>query len=243
MDKSRYVIDKDDVVTRTPEWKQEKKKRWLQLKFKEFGIPSDPNRHIIGSSLDQYIGEDKLGNLDKIRKYLSYFKTKFYNKNLYFEGEENTQKTTLLLFIAKILVMKKVKVGYVTLPSLMELLVKNTSFSPDPDIINKLKFYRNREVLIIDDWNPQDMTARQKWASTHLKTFMETRFFSGTQSTLMAGQSSIDQISSDLSKSTAILIERNIFSPPLLFLDSIDKVDPDNLPGLIEDIWNTVTDE
>ena len=174
----------------TKEWREYKRIRGLEIELPKHGIPL----HLINYSLDNYIGEDKNGNLDKVKKYLSKFEERFKNKCLYIYGDSGTQKTTIAQFIGLSLFEKGINVQYTTMNHLIRCLT-NMQFKEDEE--EQIYKFQESDLLILDrTFDKEQVTIyNSKYQLSFLDTFLRERIEREQKAMIIISNNSIQSIS------------------------------------------------
>lgn len=176
---------------------------------------------IFDYNIDTYKGQDKEKNILKIKKIITNFETKFYNKNFYFYSKLNScQKTTLALYIGKELLIKKKQCYFVLMDSLIKLLIdENRSEEEAMSLINK---YYKADFLIIDDcFDLKKVTVyKSGYQLAYLDSFLRKRLESLEKCTLFTSNTLLDNIADQgFGESIQNLIKRNCYE--MTFCDRV----------------------
>lgn len=230
----KYKERKDGEMVPTDEWKDYQKNTRLEIKMREAYLPISPKIDSLSYDMNKdYVGRDKEDNLKKIKVFIKKFKEKYYNKNLYFVGDTNTQKTTLLTYMGAILINKKIKIAYTTYEELAQIITRAESFS-DTENKETLKKLQSMEILLIDEINADVVDTRStEWAIKGFLPFISKRFHSGVSSTIFCGQVS----PSYFSPTVGGFLQRNLFDI-LEFYDSLDSVSTEQLMEQLNGVWD-----
>ena len=117
------------------------KKAYTSIYLNKGNIPLS----ILSYDINNYIGPDSNNNINKLTMYINKFSKKFYNTILYLYGDIGTQKTTLVYWVARELILNNISVQYQLMNQLM-IDLQEDRFNEE---INNDKYY-NCDCLIID---------------------------------------------------------------------------------------------
>jgi DNA replication protein DnaC len=176
---------------------------------------------ILNYSIEKYIGPDQNKNLDKLKKFVDEFETKFKNIHLYIYGKNSCQKTTVISYFAKEVARKGFQVTYVV----MNELIKNLcSEQFEDDLKGLIQKYYECDLLVIDE--SFDKSKVTLWKSGHqipfLDEFIRKRLERDKKSTIFISNVEIGEIDLSFGVSIKSLIERNCNKSYLEFLDNIN---------------------
>jgi len=190
----------------------------ISVKIADFNISAD------------YIGDDELGHIKKLTKYVEEFKEKFNRVSLYFWSEQNsTQKTTIASIIGRDLILQGFKVKFILMDTLIKLL-QDASFNEDKEKL--LLGYTNSDLLIIDDcFDKAKMTVyKSGYQFAFIDSFLRHRLEVSTKATIFTSNIPPTTINKSFNISIEKLINRNVY--PMEFTDSIElrnDFDPNNI--------------
>jgi DNA replication protein DnaC len=185
-------------------------------------------------SVDSYVGETSAAEVEKLKKYVKEFKTRYRGVNLYMYGPNSTQKTTLAKWLGVELLRRDgASVHYV----LMDQLVKElTQEGFDEDVDPNLKIYRTVDVLIIDEAFDK---AKVQWFKSgyqmsYLDRFLRQRMEQDENlSTILISNNDVESIRDNFNNSLYELIDRNTAGSKLQFQDHYAQANNFNP----EDLW------
>jgi len=225
-----YAVYKDDYgqdyAVPTEKGVREQRRVRLKLLLKDTGIIAPTY------SLDDYRGEDRAGNLPKIKKYISEFENKFKSVHLYFWSRGNaSQKTTVAKNIIVELSLKGFECRFVLMADLLSTLQTETyNHGTESKIINNL---RNVDFLVIDDvFDTKKSTVyKSGYQFGFIDTFLRYRLESVAKATCFTSNVPITEIEKKgWTPSIASLIKRSVHTP-MEFGDYLNDFK-------VEDIWN-----
>lgn len=194
------------------------------------GIPE----HITDYSLNQYVGEDKKQNLPKVRKYVDEFESRYRNTHLYIYGPYGTQKTTVVLWMARQLLSKGVNVIYITMNNLLTMLMDNASFDKEKSRSVDLTPYETCDLLILDEsFDKKKMTwYASDYQMPFLDSFLRERIESRRVATVFVSNTPPQEIATQFDQGLKELILRNTVGGWLPFNDHyslVDDFDPSSM--------------
>lgn len=212
-----FIYHKDgNYVTKCSCLKNYQKKEKLKLKLDLANIPES----IIDYSIKNYIGKDKNDNISKLKKFIKEFKEKFFDKILYFYGNQGTQKTTIAYWMGRELLKNDINVKYILMNDLIKELQKE-SFEENVSIDK----YLNSDLLIIDRSFVKDQVTiyNSKYQLPFLDNFLRKRLEQLCLSTIIISNKHIDFISKNgFNEDIEDLIRRKtvVYNSVFLFEDS-----------------------
>lgn len=222
-----HIVDGEEVLVSTKaysEWKNSKKIIYV---LREAGI----NPRVTNLSFDTYIGPDRPGNIEKLKKYVIEFET-YKNKHLYLWSKQNgTQKTTMASVVAKEILLStkfKYKVKFTFMNHLIQLLMRE-SFE---EYSIELEIIRQADFLVIDDSFDKDKVTIYKsgYQYAFLDLFLRSRLEGHPKATCFTANFAPEEIAASFNASFANLIKRNCY--PMHFRDSYtlkDDFDPEEM--------------
>jgi DNA replication protein DnaC len=160
--------------------------------------------------IDNYLGPDEAGNIPKIKKYISEYRTRFYeNSSLYFYGTNGTQKTTMAKYVLKEVIKQGFSGKFILMGTLMDILT-DTFEKENPLII---KEYLMCDLLVIDDAMADNKVVLYKsgYQIPFLDKFLRERLETLRKNIIFTSNVAINKIKTDkFSKDIQDLLERNI---------------------------------
>jgi DNA replication protein DnaC len=185
------------------------KQRRIRLKFllQDAGITAPQ------FTIGQYKGDDKQGNLPKIKKYIDEFE-RFKKINLYFWSHGNaSQKTTVAKNIIVELSLKGYSCRFILMADLLSVLqTENFNNGAESEKVNAL---RSVDFLVIDDaFDPRKSTLyRSGYQFGFLDTFLRYRLETLSKATCFTSNVPVEEISKNWTPSIASLIQRSVPTP------------------------------
>ena len=163
--------------------------------------------------LDEYRGEDRNGNLPKIKKYISEF-GRFKAVNLYLWSPGNaSQKTTVAKNIILGLSLQGYECRFILMADLLSLLQRE-AFS-NADVPEQVEGLRAADFLVIDDaFDPRKATVyRSGYQFSFLDTFLRYRMETARKATCFTSNVPISEIGAKWTASIMSLVERSVPTP------------------------------
>ncbi len=216
-------VEGEDILVETEDWKNFKKERTAMLSLERNGIQLGEF-----SKLDQYKGEDRPKNIDKLKKFIEEFNPRYIHTHLYFYSPSNsTQKTTISKIVAKELAIKGFLVMFINMDELVKKLTQETFDESNDDILRKV---READFLVIDDaFDPSKMTLyRSKYQLSFIDSFLRFRLETKRKSTCFTSNTDPSEIGKVFDRHIEALIKRT--TVPMMFSDCIDGFD-------LSEIW------
>jgi hypothetical protein len=221
-------VDGQEVAVPTQEWKA----RLAQLEAKRSLLSAGLGDAPYG--LDTYIGEDRLNNIPKLKKYCDEFKTKYSRIHLYLWSKINgTQKSTC----AKDMIVRLAKLGVKSKFVLMDRLVKSlVEADRDDDANKKSKEWLETDFLVIDECfaKGQITLFKSGYQLAFVNTFLKDRLEIFSRATCFTANVPIDEIGQEWGPGIQSLIDRSV-PDPMFFNDTVAKTNFRNA-----DIWGGV---
>lgn len=185
-------------------------------------------------NLDKYVGIDKNKNIDKIKKFIDNFDSKFYNVNLYFYGVQGTQKSTLSRYIAYELLKKKKSCYYILADVLLKDLL--TKLDKKENLEAQIDNILNCDLLIIDEISDDKVTIYQSdYQIPFLTSFLKLRLEKIKKSTIFISNYTIEDLyKSKFGMTISDLINREC-QGKMLFEDNYYKII--NKKEIEENLW------
>ena len=148
----RYIITEkngESVAIDNPEYVKKIQQEKYEFFLHKSGIPEF--YHNI--SFNDYYGQKENESIRKIRYYAEHcHEEKFKYVSLYLYGMGSTQKTALMCNIGKQAIKNGLRVKFIQASSLIDKLLKVSSYSRDEDIENEIDDLKEQDLLLIDDW-------------------------------------------------------------------------------------------
>jgi DNA replication protein DnaC len=224
-----YKVCKDeygqDYAVPTKEGTEEQRRLRLKLLLKDTGVVAPSH------GLSEYRGEDRAGNILKIKKYVAEFDAKFRNIHLYLWSRGNaSQKTTVAKNIVVELALKGFECRFVLMADLISLLQTETyNHGSESKAVSVL---RNTDFLVIDDaFDSKKATLyRSGYQFSFVDTFLRYRLETGCRATCFTSNIPIDEIGKTWTPSIMSLVKRSV-PTPMEFSDYITDFKA-------EDIWS-----
>jgi len=213
----------EEYVVLTEERQRQQRRLRLSLLLKQAGI----TRPDYG--LGEYKGEDKAGNLPKIKKYVSDFE-RFKTVSLYLWSKGNSsQKTTVAKNIILELLLSGYECRFVLMADLLTLLQKE-AFG-DAAIAAEIAGLRAVDFLVIDDaFDPRKATLyKSGYQFSFLDTFLRYRLETVNKATCFTSNVPISEIGKTWTPSIMSLVQRSV-PTPMEFCDYLNDFKK-------EDIW------
>jgi hypothetical protein len=161
-------------------------KYFKELKYKENNITDFNKTYNLNTD---YLGADKQNNKIKINKYLREFKTRFFNKHLYFFGTNGTQKTTISKYMCKYLIDKGLEGYHILTDSLIKMLIDSDR---DDMLKSKIEVILNKDLLVIDEFDPPKVCVYASgYQLSFLTSFLKTRLEYKKKATIFISNSKI----------------------------------------------------
>jgi DNA replication protein DnaC len=164
-------------------------------------VRSNFSEKILSYSISDYEGVKSAETIKNIIKYTDEFKTKFYDKSLFFYGGMSTQKTT----IAKWVGMRVIEQGKTAYYILMNDLLKElTSLPRDETEAAELKArvdrYMNADLLVIDEAFTKDRNTiyKSRYQIPYIDTFLRSRLETTSKATILVSNETIESIDEDI---------------------------------------------
>jgi len=180
-------------------------------------------------TLENYIGKDENKNLEKIKKYINEFETKFKNISFFVSGNNATQKTTLIGYLGREIAKNGFSVSYCT----MNEMIKDITNAPFKEGLDEKLLNYYEDLLIIDEsFSLDKVTLYQSgYQIPFLFDFLKERIERHKKATIFISNTNMKNIDNRFSISLKSLIERNCSE--LVFTDSINIKNSFNP----EDMW------
>ena len=206
-----YTVCRDEFgqefVRPTERGKMEQRRIRLKFLLRDAGITAPPY------TLEQYKGEDRNGNIQKVQKYITEFE-RFRHINLYFWSRGNaSQKTTVAKNIIAELALKDYTCRFILMADLLSLLQTETfNNGTESDLINML---RSVDFLVIDDaFDPRKATLyKSGYQFGFLDTFLRYRLETLGRATCFTSNIPVEEIVKNWTPSIASLVMRSVPSP------------------------------
>lgn len=225
----KIIVDGEEVLKETEEWRDLKKRKHTEVLLKRSGIPY----HALELTLDDYVGKD-IEKIEKMKMYIKDFKDRYRYVHLYFWSLENsTQKTTMASVLGKELLTAGFSVQFTLMSSLIKLLSEER-FEPKHEAI--LNPIRKADFLIIDDSFDRKKATIYKsgYQIPFLDEFLRTRLEIEKKATCFTSNIPIDSIDTEVfGTSLKRLLERSIIDP--FHFESSYELRNDFKP---EDLWS-----
>lgn len=190
---------------------------WREKEALNYNL-SQANIPISELSLEDYVGEISLKEIDKLKKFINNFKEKGFDKSLYFYGDNGTQKTTVAQIVGKELLKQGVSVFYI--PT-MEQIVKNFGVFENQktfEIFDFIEKATNSDLVIIDEcFANKKAYSVSDYQINQLRSYLKTRLEVNRKSTIFISNFKVDQIEEQgFSKALQSLIQRNTLKGKVL---------------------------
>lgn len=213
----------EDVLVETEDWKRFKREKKVLIELERNGV-------LLGdfSRLDQYKGDDKPKNIEKLQKFIDEFDSRYRKVHLYlYSALNSTQKTTVSKIIAKELALKGFSVMFINMDELVKKLTQENFDNSNDDILRKV---RDSDFLVVDDsFDPSKMTLyKSKYQLSFLDSFLRYRLETKKKSTCFTSNTDPAEIGKVFDRHIEALIKRT--TVPMLFNDCVDGFD-------LSDIW------
>jgi len=207
--------DGNEKVSRCDCWKKYQQTILLQHKLINANIPIKTMKYDINS----YVGSDVHNNLKAIRNYINKF-DKYNGWHLYFYGTYGTQKSTLLRYIGKELLLRKKTVYYVLADELIKELIRADR---EEDIRDKWTNILQYDLLIIDEMSEDKITTYQSgWQRKFILPFLKKRLELYNKNVIFASNSPYDNIGTFFEGAIQDLIRREV-KAQLTFEDNYEE--------------------
>jgi len=199
--------------------------------LENFGYPPS----VYDFNINSFQNEKTLKQINKLKKYIKQFKTKFSNLSLYFYGENINQILKIAQWVGRELIFKynnknrKIfSAPIITMYQLVRLLNEDMNYNNSFKIVNSI--YQNCNLLILDDCFTRDkvLIYNSGYQIPSLYDFLKERMESKEKPILFISDISAEQIDISMyKKSIKKLICNNVYS--MEFNNSITKKEIDNL--------------
>lgn len=184
-------------------------------------------------SLSSYLGDDKNGNINKIKKLIKFYSRKYSDMNLFFSGEPGTQKSTLGRYTGKELLFKGKSVYYILANTLIQSIISAERVDFYKELVNKILTV---DFLIIDEMDEDKIvTYESGWQRKHFHPFLKDRLEIVKKSTLFISNRKIDGLGDYFDDATKDLIYRCVADKTMVFEDNYNVNKP---PMSVDEIWN-----
>lgn len=212
-------------------------KNELSIKVKSSGLSEDD----LDYDVETYAGNNSLENISKLKNYISNFRD-LKNEAIYFFGSNGTQKTTVAKWVGVSLLKKGYSVQYVTMKSLIDVLIASFSDTDEESAFRKkqIDLYSNCDLLIIDEvFDKSKVTLfKSGYQIPFLDQFIRNRLDTLKKGILFISNKTIAQISAEgFGDSLQDLLERKVIlrKSNLTFLDRFfNEVNRDNMKGVFD---------
>lgn len=207
--------------------KVEYEKRILVIKGLLYAnvITSDSSKEWISTieklSFESYKGPDNAKNLDKIKKFVKNFRSRYNSLNMFFTGIPGTQKTTMAKVIIKELVKEKLNCYYILANDLIQMIIDS---SRDEEKKDRLKEIMIMDFLVIDEFDEEKIiTYASGWQRKNLFPWIKYRLETIKKSTLFISNNDISNIGKYFEEAIQDLIEREVPDKTMIFDDKYYK--------------------
>jgi len=204
------IISKDDdeYFVETLEWKQYKLQRKTLRLIEKGNLPP----HVMDLTFGNIVRMEE--RVEKLKKYINEFETKYKSIHLYFWSRANgTQKTTMASLLAKELALIGNSVEFILMSDLSKLLTKEGFEDGANDEISR---YLNVDFLIIDDaFDSKKITVyKSGYQVPFIDTFLRKRLETKRKATCFTANVSLSDIDENVfGISLKKLMERSILDP------------------------------
>lgn len=188
---------------------------------------------LLNYKLSDYKGKDLQNNLRKLDKFVNHFSEKFASINLYFWGDNGTQKTTLAKWILTSLLKKNFTVYYILTKDLIDLIMQSERDETKAKILD---FILNVDCLVLEEAEVDKMALYQSgYKEKVFAPFLKSRLEIIRKSTIFISNSSIPKMKENMEKTIADLIERETIQGVMKFEDNYIQ---NSVKEDIESIWD-----
>ncbi len=189
----------------------------LNLMLERSNIPvllsSDSNAvSILDYDIDRdYIGEDKNGNLVKIKKFISRFDEKYHSLNMYWYSVNGCQKSTLAKVICKELLKRGKSAYYILADDLIKRLI---DAERDDELKAECKKLLSVDFLVIDEMDASKITTyKSGYQVAFITTFLKKRIETFRKSVLFCSNREIDNVGDFFGDALQDLLLREVLDP------------------------------
>ena len=178
----------------------------------------DEVKRLIEYSLDDYKGNDINHNIPKIRKFIRLFDEKYNSVNLFFSGENGTQKTTVAKNIVVELLRKDKTAYYTITKDFIDLIMASDRDEEKASLLNKIL---RVDLLVLEEFSTDKMALYSSdYKQSVLTTPLKKRFESIRKSTIIISNSSMQELKdSRLGSTIGNLVDRETKECQFCFTD------------------------
>lgn len=191
---------------------------------------SNLSENIKDYDISMYIGNDENKNIDKLKQYINDFKETFKTVNLYIQGANSTQKSTVCSWLGKEICKKGFNVYYCLMNNLIKDLC-NEQF--DEKLKEKIDKYNDTDLLIVDESfdKMKNLIYKSQYQISFLDQFLRNRIENNNKATIFISNIEIGKIDDIFGISIKELIRRSCYQ-----LEFKDNVNIKN-DFLVKDLW------
>lgn len=190
---------------------------------------------LLSYDLCSYVGTKSIDNIEKCKKFVNEFDKKFNSINLFFQGENGTQKSTVARGMASLLIRDKKTAYYILGKDLICLLM---DAERNVDAREKINQILSVDLLIIDEISPDKLALySSNYKQEQLTPFLKTRIENIRKSVIFVSNVMIDEFKgSKLGDTLSDLIIRECKYGTFTFEDKF--VENYDFVKDIKDIWD-----
>ena len=234
---TRYIYEKDSngfIISAKPceACKNDLAEMNLERKLIKSEIPLQYHSY----TFESYQGKDEFNNIKILKDFAENIDNiKYRFINLFLTGNKSCQKTTMLCVMGKELLKKNKEVKFVLAGDLIKLLMKDSGYGYDAEILKKINHYKMVDILLIDDifdimksvyWSNSNNLVITEW-----DLFLRYRLSHGLR-IITTSNFNLNQIKEKFGESIQSLFNRNF--KELKFCDNIEKIAMSNIEKIFD---------